>query len=56
MLKDEEDSLVKLEMKTLMLLVWESSSQQRISAKEIKTEELAKENGEKENATIFEVT
>ena len=39
-----------------MPLVRESSSLQQSAAKKIKTEELAKENDEKENATSSQVT
>ena len=54
---DDEDSSSKAryEMKTQMLLVRESSPLQLSAAKKMKTEELAKENEENENASSFEV-
>ena len=57
MFNDDEDSSgnAQYEMKTQMLLVRESSPLQLSAAKKMKTEELAKENEENENATSFEV-
>ena len=57
MINDDEDSSSKAryEIKTQMLLVRESSSLQLSAAKKKKTEDLAKENEEHENATSFEV-
>ena len=54
---DDEDSSSKAryEMKTQMLLVRELSPLQLSAAKKMKTEELAKENEEYENASRFEV-
>ena len=54
---DDEDSSSKAryEMKTQMLLVRESSPLKLSAAKKMKTEEVAKENVENENAISFEV-